>query len=441
MQMKALSAMLIAASLLLTGCGDSDDSSGDVELKNPLTVTRQETTTATASDQTTTTTSAGQTTAAVTTAAKTETSSSTTTKAATTTTKSTAKETTSTKKTSSQETPRKVELTANKERYYYAQLDGFQRQIYNAMFEIISHTNEKNNEYMLDVPQDKIWDFADDFFMIYACINEDYPEFYYYDEIVGITWDYVEKTVNNGYYKIKIYQSQSYPNFWEELAEIQEAATEFLSDIDLSGSQFNVARRVHDKLLTTMTYDQNKTKDERDFSYAQTVYGGLLMNTAVCEGYSDTYSYLLRQCGILCLPIEGGVSSAETYAEAIEQASSPEANHTWNLARLDSKWYEIDVTWDDEDINDYSDYVQSLINAKEGLMDKRTHLYFARTTDFMRRTEVYDEFVYYTDEDGRDYSLVWECSVHIRASDPRSSYYSESGSYNYRALSEMLPIA
>ena len=141
----------------------------------------------------------------------------------------------------------------------------------------------------------------------------------------------------------------------------------------------------------------------------------------------------------MVLPIEGGVGTGDTYDEAVEEASEKKSDHTWDLMLLDGKYYETDVTWDDFDTEKHSDYALSLMQEIPGLIDKRKHLYWAVDLNGMRDIARRDEFIYHTDSDGETFSLAHGHVVHLRASDPRASYYSESGSYNYRALSEMLP--
>ena len=323
--------------------------------------------------------------------------------------------------------------------YYYNTIDDLHKRMYLAIYDVCIHTNEAGFKAYLSVPQELITEFSDDFYMVFACVMEDYPEFYSFDESAYILWDYVSRELKDGRFEVYAYQSEPIEGFEREQEELNEAANEFLSGLDLTGSEYDIALRIHDKLIDTVVF--GKEDNEKDRIHAQSAYGALINHRAVCEGYSDAFSYLLRRCGIMCLPIEGGAHADNTYESAVEEASKPDSDHAWNLMRLDGKWYEADLLWDDIDPDDYSGYVMSLIDGIPGLLEKRKHLFWARTTEEMSDITEFDDYVYYTDSDGEEYSLAHKHAVHLRASDPRAAYYHDSGSYNYRALSEMLPEA
>ena len=63
-----------------------------------------------------------------------------------------------------------------------------------------------------------------------------------------------------------------------------------------------------------------------------TAYGALIGGRAVCEGYTGAYYLLCREAGLWCAYRNG----------------QPEGQgHTWNMVRLDSGVYNVDVTWCD----------------------------------------------------------------------------------------------
>lgn len=330
--------------------------------------------------------------------------------------------------------------------YYYCQLDEFHRKIYDAMLNSLYKAETADYKTFITVPDSLIWDFSDDFYFVYAAVMDDHPEYFRYDEFgAQLSWNYVSTEPKDGCYELYIYSAGDLEGIDKEIEELETAADAFLADIDLSGSEYEVALRVHDKLIDLVTYeDPGLTKN--GISYAQSCYGalvsnGVTKNAAVCEGYADAYSYLLKRLGIMCLPLEGGVASGEEYEETVEAASKIEACHTWDLARLDGIWYEIDPTWDDYSLEEQTDFVQSLLADKQDLIYSKKHFYWCRTTREMEDLDNFADYVYYTDGDGGEYSLVWAHNIHVRASDPGSYYYYDSGEYNYRKLIGMLPEA
>lgn len=452
-----LLAPLAALTLLLGGCGLTDlggsENSAATAAAAPET-TAAETTAATANNTTTTTSAAATTTTAAATAAPAET---TATSAATATAKTTTTEKPETFTFLPDLTPtvdvRSPLILSEKDagsypkietnNYYYSALDENRRKIYEAIYDVIMHTNDAGYKTQMKMPYDVLWDFSDDFYFIYYCVMDDYPEFYHYDENINVLWEYGDpKQDQNGDYLINVYQTEKLPAFWTELRELDAAAEEFLADIDLSGSEYDIALRVHDKLIGLVKYDDDNDALRNNIAYGQTVYGALISNGhmangAVCEGYSDAYSYLLRRLGILCMPIEGSVGTGETLDEA-EEAAAP-TYHTWNLLRLDGKWYEVDATWDDYNTEDNSEYVKSLINAKAGLVEKTKHYYWARSTAQMENLHDWDSYVYFTDSEGTEYATVHKYATHIRSSDTRAAYNHDYPSY--ARMSSLLPEA
>ena len=67
---------------------------------------------------------------------------------------------------------------------------------------------------------------------------------------------------------------------------------------------------------------------------SQDAFSGLISGCAVCGGYSNLYSLLLRNAGIPAFQVGG-------YLRARNMG------HAWNILRLDGQWLYADPTWDD----------------------------------------------------------------------------------------------
>ena len=135
-------------------------------------------------------------------------------------------------------------------------------------------------------------------------------------------------------------------------SRLQNAAANLLAGVDRSGSAAEIALRVHDALAGAVTYDY-ASLDNNDYM-PHTAYNALVNGSAVCDGYSKAYIYLLNQCGI---------SASLVISDSL--------GHGWNLVQLDDgNWYETDVTWDDtSDGLRYTYYnldTSAMVNAHEG---------------------------------------------------------------------------
>ncbi len=68
-----------------------------------------------------------------------------------------------------------------------------------------------------------------------------------------------------------------------------------------------------------------------------TAYGGIIDGHTVCTGYAVAFEYLCAKADLYCGRVEG-----KSYANNI---------HMWNLVKLDSGTYHVDVTWSDSGKN------------------------------------------------------------------------------------------
>lgn len=112
---------------------------------------------------------------------------------------------------------------------------------------------------------------------------------------------------------------------------------------ETDGSEYNMALWLHDWTLDQLEYDHNLNWCSAE--------SGLTRHQGTCESYQRIYSKLLNAAGIANGRITGN-------------------GHTWNAVKIDGKWCQIDLTWDDTSDNWYGD------------LDQR-HLYFGLTDELM----------------------------------------------------------
>ena len=170
----------------------------------------------------------------------------------------------------------------------------------------------------------------------------DHPELFWLDG--GLSWTEDNDT---GYLQ-KIELNQDYGFICEpsKIASLEaaafKAADEIIAQAENLGSDYEKAIFVHDLLVDKLTYSTSlvdrrfslpkDTPEPTDISIGCSMYGALVDNLTVCEGYARAYQYIMKEMGIECTYI-GGESHGE--------------GHAWNLIRLDGEYYYVDVTWDD----------------------------------------------------------------------------------------------
>ncbi len=155
---------------------------------------------------------------------------------------------------------------------------------------------------------------------------------------------------------------------------IDQEVPKYLEGIDDSMSAYDVAIRIHARVIAAVDYDTialNKQKQEGGpaedkIDYLRTICGVFLNGTAVCEGYARAMQYLLQKCGI---------ETAEAVGYIRKENGEPDGAHAWNMVKIDGDYYYLDTTWDDG-----SNTIQSV---------KKTDLgfdYFCITTEELCRT-------------------------------------------------------
>ena len=110
-----------------------------------------------------------------------------------------------------------------------------------------------------------------------------------------------------------------------------------------SGSEYDMALWLHDWTLDQLEYDHGLNWCSAE--------SGLTRHQGTCESYQRIYSKLLNAAGIANGRVTGN-------------------GHTWNAVKIDGKWCQMDLTWDDTSDNWYGD------------LDQR-HLYFGLTDELM----------------------------------------------------------
>lgn len=112
---------------------------------------------------------------------------------------------------------------------------------------------------------------------------------------------------------------------------------------ETNSSEYDMALWLHDWTLDQLEYDHSLNWCSAE--------SGLTRHQGTCESYQRIYSKLLDAAGIANGRITGN-------------------GHTWNAVKIDGKWWQMDLTWDDTSDNWYGD------------LDQR-HLYFGLTDELM----------------------------------------------------------
>jgi len=109
-------------------------------------------------------------------------------------------------------------------------------------------------------------------------------------------------------------------------------------------SEYEKEMVLHDYIVNHARYDyqnyQNGTLPGESFEE----YGCLVLEVAVCEGYSEAMKLMCDLSAIECIIVSGKSGSGSDWID-----------HAWNIVRIDSDYYHIDVTNDDPISKDGTD--------------------------------------------------------------------------------------
>lgn len=188
-------------------------------------------------------------------------------------------------------------------------------------------------EIKIDVSGRNI-DLSKDVGVIYQLFYSDYPEYFW----LGNAW-HAGANYFNGTATLTLTPQYTMPG--STLAAAQSAYNAKVDALtkDLSGSDYDKAKTLHDRLIDTVTYEAT--------SNDQNAYGALVEGKAVCNGYTRAYQHLLLKAGIPAWFVCG---------TSIDPVTGAPANHAWNLVKLGGQWYYTDVTWDDQGENTFYTY-------------------------------------------------------------------------------------
>ncbi len=133
------------------------------------------------------------------------------------------------------------------------------------------------------------------------------------------------------------------------LLELENMREEIYSQMDMSWTDYQKVLFVNNYLVDNVEYDLTLNKN-----FVHTVYGSIVNNLAVCDGYSYGAQYLLDGLGIDNLVCAG-------YAYNPSTGSSE--GHMWSYVKLYGHWYGLDVTWNDPIIRYPWQYSESELEA------------------------------------------------------------------------------
>ena len=237
----------------------------------------------------------------------------------------------------------------NQKNYYYEQLDNTSKQIYDSLENNIQ--NLKKDKFTIDFSS-KFNDLLHEsngqdilntsFQTAIDAFFYDHPELFYVDlSKISLIIEYKTIAFNTTYtvslapnddknYLQDDFKNEQQAN--EAIDKIENIKNNIVKNISSYDSDYNKALKVHDILVNSLKYDSSDTN-----KHTHDIYGSLIEQKAVCEGYAKSFKYILDSLNVECILVSGTATNSNGETES----------HMWNYIKLDGNWYGVDVTWDD----------------------------------------------------------------------------------------------
>lgn len=256
-------------------------------------------------------------------------------------------------------------------RYYYNQIDNTAKSMYNDVLKnedkLISGTGIiefTTKELGAENRFQTAWD----------ALCMDHPELFFIDtnklslktrttkSFFGAktTYDYFLEPSDNSNYYASPFESET---------DVRQAISTLNTYVDAITQEANNRRTTYDKVKFVHDYLVNNTSyAETEGNNTSNLYGALVNHLAVCEGYAESFKYLMDKLNIPCVVV---------YGDGLKLDGSEEY-HAWNYVKMDNEnWYAVDATWDDP-----------IIIGEGRLLERNKYIYFLKGSNSFSKRHV-----------------------------------------------------
>lgn len=222
-------------------------------------------------------------------------------------------------------------------RYPYQQLTEVEKATYTVLYNSIKNMDERIKlPYTLS---------SYEYEKVFNLLYRQEPDFFYLD---------TQYMLADKMSEVRMLYQMSKEEKEEYQRRIDEKASNILDAVNQKETEYEKLLYIHDYIIENCQYSQDSDAD------TSTIYGCLVNNSAQCEGYAKTLIYLARKSGLSAMAVVGQTNDG--------------INHEWNIVRVDGKYYNIDLTWDDPSFEEDSGRAWHLyFNVKDNEIHNITH--------------------------------------------------------------------
>ncbi len=207
---------------------------------------------------------------------------------------------------------------------------------------------------------------------VVEAVYNDHPELFWVDTSYSYKYTKsgkcVQITLNFNALSSNIDQAKTYFN---------SKANSIIQRANTLSSDYEKEKYVHDAILELAEYDENA-------ALSQSAYSALVNGKTVCAGYARAFQYIMIKLQIPTYFVVG-------YAQE---------DHGWNLVKLSDGFYNVDLTWDDDNNDSYAYFNKtdadfSLNHTRLGMS---VNLPSAYGTEYRYNSNSDVHVIYYTDQ-------------------------------------------
>ncbi|MBE5858544.1 MAG: hypothetical protein E7301_00235 [Butyrivibrio sp.] len=156
---------------------------------------------------------------------------------------------------------------------------------------------------------------------IMEAVYSDHPELFYLSTKYGYLYTSIDNCV-----QITLEYNELINDISSSTASFENAANQIIAGANELSSDYEKEKYVHDAIASICNYNENS-------SLSQSAYSALVNGSSVCAGYSRAFQYIMTKLNIPTYFVTGTATG----------------NHAWNMVKLDDGYYNVDLTWDDQD--------------------------------------------------------------------------------------------
>lgn len=129
-----------------------------------------------------------------------------------------------------------------------------------------------------------------------------------------------------------------------ETAKMKTQINKMKEEVEEGETDLEKAKIAHDLVIRKVYYDHQYNTMIPNTPYHQSAYSVFCDSYTVCAGYTKAFSILMNSVGIDAI----GVTSLWVTGMDISGRETT-SGHAWNTICLNDSWYNVDLTWDDQD--------------------------------------------------------------------------------------------